>query len=239
MRKKLTFLSVTVLSLFLAACGGGDNPSSPVEESNLDGSLTMGDSRSNQTVTDLNRNSACQDIFTIVYRSYTKAAQDLMVDAEYGTKVVRVSGTTYGYAVTEGFTELSGNTIDGVTFKFEMAYNDYTDDGHLYLGGKLKFDGSMKKSGDYWIPTKIYVSQSAAFAGDYKGTILFNGLRLPVDSLGRQIDVTEDDAVLRHYPVDGSVKIQSGSNTILYNPFYRSDRPTDNEEPSLLFERIR
>ncbi|MCE5272138.1 hypothetical protein LLH00_12750 [bacterium] len=236
MKKRLTFLSVTVLFLLAVACGGSDNPNSPDNENNLDGSLTMGGSRDNQTVSELTRNTVCQDIFSMVYRSYVQAARELMVDAEYGTKTVRVSADMYGYAVTPGFTELSGNTLDGVKFKFELAYNDFTDDGHLYLGGKLKFDGTMKFRGDYWVPKTLYISQSTDFAGDYKGSIQFNDLRLPLDSLGRLVAVTAEDTVLRQYPVDGSVNLKSGSNTFRYNPFYRVYRPTDDEDQTLLLE---
>lgn len=224
---KSRFLLCMLTVALMTACGGkNDDTVSPGEAGDAGGSLTMGSGMANTVITEQNKKSACEDIFKVIYAVYNKAFLT-MISAEDYLSSQRIEGYNYGYATTEGFSELSGNTIDGVDLKFDLTFYNYSDNGKLYLGGKLTFDSHMDYKDNNWISRDVHVDLKTAFAGDYKGMMEFKNMLFPVNSSGQLFSLSTADSILAIQPFDGKVKITSGANNIEFNPFYRVYIPVD------------
>jgi hypothetical protein len=224
---KSRFLLCILAGALISACGGkNDDTVSPGAAGDAGGSLTMGSERANTVITEQNKKSACEDVFKVIYTVYNKSFLT-MISADDYLSSMRIEGSNYGYAVTEGFSELSGNTIDGVDLKFDLTFYDYSDNGKLYLGGKLTFESHMDYKDESWVSRYVHVDLKAAFAGDYKGMMQFENMLFPVNENGQLFSVFAADSVLSVQPYDGKVIITSGSNTISFNPFYRFYIPED------------
>lgn len=224
---KSRFLICILTVALMTACGGNnDDTVSPGEAGDAGGSLTMGSGMANTVISEQNKKSACEDIFKVIYAVYNKSFLT-MISAEDYLSSMRIEGFNYGYATTEGFSELSGNTIDGVDLKFDLTFYNYSDNGRLYLGGKLTFESHMDYKNDTWVSRDVFVDLKAAFAGDYKGMMEFKNLLFPVNESGQLFSLSSPDSILGIQPFNGKVKITSGTNTLEYNPFYRLFIPED------------
>jgi hypothetical protein len=66
---------------------------------------------------------------------------------------------------------MTGTTVGSTTYNFTATYYDFADDESMYLGGGLKYTGTVTTTNDYndmkW---SITIKGGLKFNGDYEGT---------------------------------------------------------------------
>lgn len=231
MKSILSGLLLVLLALSLSvSCGGGDNPlSSDNDAAEFGGTLTMGGNGVNAAVSEMNKQALSQSVLDQIYAGYARAFRAIVTGDAAEGEPFRAVGGYYGNADTEGFDELNQNGSGGYDYSFELTFHDYSNSGSVFLGGKLKFGGSMRRVGENWIPGDVFVDKSLAFAGNFRGSALFEDLLVPMDSSGRFISVTASAQELVGHPYNGQMVLRSGEVSLRFNPFYREQRPSDGQ----------
>ena len=205
-----------VLGVFLFACNKGRQDPLGLDLGNdlAEGRLTKGTDGPNLVVTSTNFDSAFQTINEAVFVIFPKAAYTVMRDPSI-TEPVRMIGNYSGYAVVDGSATLADTSIES---NLTLTFYDYSDEGSIYLGGSLQFQGYIYLQ---WGVTRgVYVNGEIKFAGLYTGFIKYNDFLLPTDEMGELISIFSPNSVLENILYGGSVTVNSGENKFtLINPY--------------------
>lgn len=228
--KRLSMIALSVVLALIVSCGGdGSDPlSSGNAAAEFGGTLTMGSNGVNTPSSESNKESVSQAVLDQVYGAYARLFRDIVTGNALPYEPYRATGNFFGNAESEGFDKLVPlGTGGGYDYSFEMTLNDFSNSGSVFIGGKLKVDGTMRLVGENWMSGDLIVDKGIAFAGNYNGKAVFDNLLVPLDSLGRLISVTATSEQLYGHSHNGSLSLVSGDVTVRFNPYYRQQVPQD------------
>ena len=187
--KKMKMLALMLtLAMFAFSCGGSDDKDD--NGSPTDGGSTSGlNSSSGSLGTHTGTNAAVteSDVDDVSSEVTAKAFQVFgraMETAQYGgvtkpniNQVInldgKVNGYKSGYAQVKGTysINMTGTTVGSYTYNFTATYYDFADDESMYLGGGLKYSGTVTNVSDYNnMKYSITIKGGLKFNGDYEGT---------------------------------------------------------------------
>jgi hypothetical protein len=212
--KTLSFL--LVLGVIFFACGEGrQDPLGPDPESGLtEGRLNKGTDGPNLAVTDTNLDSAIQTVDEAVFVVFPKASDAVMTDPSI-KEALRMMGDYDGYAVVDGSATFADTSIEN---NLRLTLYDYSDDGLIYLGGSLQFQGFIYLN--WGVTRSVRVNGKIKFAGPYNGFIEYNNFLLPTDEGGNLVSIFASIRELSKINRGGSVTVISGENEFrLINPY--------------------
>ena len=213
--RSLTF--ILALGAIFLVCSKDNQDPLGVDQENHDlqeGRLTttLGSDGPNVVVTWGNADSACQTINEAVFTIFPKAA-DAFTNRPSMSEPVRMNGDYNGYAVIDGTSALVGKTTD---FELKVIFYDYSDDGLIYIGGSLRFQGPIDKQG---VVQDFRINDEIKFAGPYGGFIDYNHFRIPLDNMGNIISVLSPCEIIAKIDREGTVTFRSGGNNFIKNPY--------------------
>ena len=212
--KSLSLLLVLGV-IFFACSEGRQDPTGIDEGSGLtEGLLTKGTDGPNLVVTLSNADSASQVINEAVFAALPKAAYAVISDPSI-TEPVRMMGDYSGYAVVDGSATFADTSIEN---NLRLTLYDYSDDGLIYLGGSLQFQGFIYLN--WGVTRSVRVNGKIKFAGPYNGFIEYNNFLLPTDEGGNLVSIFASIRELSKINRGGSVTVISGENEFrLINPY--------------------
>ena len=100
-----------------------------------------------------------------------------------------------------------------------LKFYDYSEAGSIYIGGALRYAGSMFKIAGGWVAGDLQVTGQIEVAGPYTGHFQFNNLLLYSDDRGNLISIFAPMKILLGIVRVGSVKVTSGDYTYFRNPY--------------------
>ena len=213
---RIKSLSVLLVlgTIFFACSGGNKDPMGIDQQDNelTEGRLTVSGDGPNTVVSTSNADSASQIINEAALLAFQKAAYAFDVRPSL-VEPVRMDGSYNGYAVVDGSAEKVGGINN---YNLKATFYDYSDDGSVYIGGILQFQGSMDKQG---ITKDIHVDDEIKFAGPYSGSMEYNNFRIPIDNMGNIISIFAPCEVIAEIECEGTITFRSGSNDIIKNPY--------------------
>jgi hypothetical protein len=218
-RRSCRWLPVLLLGLAVCviSCGGGGSDPVAVQQetTGLGGTLSSGGNLANVPVTTLNQYAFCENIIRQIHQAYSSAFMVVGHSDQFET--VRITGNIKGHALAKTLPiQVIQPTGRDVFFMDTTTFNDYSNDGQLYMGGSLEFIGIWREIDGVRLPVELGVSGELRFAGIYKGrasfstNILFNddGSLYPVGVPSTGI------------PNGGIVRIRDGDKIVLdINPY--------------------
>lgn len=206
-----------VLGVIFFACGkssqdplGVDQGNDLSEEGRL--TTTLGSNGPNLVVTWSNADSACQTINEAVFTIFPKAGFAAS-NRPVMTEPVRMNGDYNGYAIVDGTSELVGKITN---YDLKAIFYDYSDDGLIYFGGSLRFQGPIDKQG---VIQDLHLNDEIKFAGPYRGFIEYNHFKIPIDNMGNMISIYEPCEIIAKIDRAGNVIFRSGGNIFPKNPY--------------------
>lgn len=165
------------------------------------GSLTLGASGPNTVVSQSNISSVSGQVLGTTFSVFGRA-QSALSSAGYLAAVSRVNGNSSGYADISG--SFSGG-ISGGSFDFSATFVDFSDNGALFIGGGLAYQGDISvNSATYAVQTEIRLDGTLDFAGTYSGQIKFENVRISAGTSGAP-------------SYSGSLTVTSGGSTFSYD----------------------
>ena len=207
---------ILVLGAIFSACNKGrQDPLSVDQENELpEGRLTttLGSDGPNVVVSRSNADSASQTINEAVFTVFQKAVY-AATSRPVMTEPVRMNGDYNGYAVVDGTSELVGKTVN---YELKAIFYDYSDDGLIYIGGSLRYQGPIDVQG---VTHDTRVNNEIKFAGPYGGFIRYNNLLLHTDEQGNLVTIFSPVSVTNNLPRSGTVTYNSGENNFTLNPY--------------------
>jgi len=203
-----------VLCLISFACSKGNQDPLGVDQENElpEGRLTLGSDGPNVVVSWSNADSASQTINEAVFTVFQKAVYAVS-DRPVMTEPVRMNGDYNGYAVVDGTSAPMGTRVN---FELKAIFYDYSDDGLMYIGGSLRYQGPIDNQG---VTQDIRVNDEIKFAGPYGGFIRYNNLLLHTDEQGNLVTIFSSVYVTNRLPRSGTVTYNSGGNNFTLNPY--------------------
>jgi hypothetical protein len=224
--------AVYALLLLMCACGSdrGDPVAAGSDELEYGGSLYSGGELANARVSAQTQYVFCNQIFPQVYRAYY-AALPAAGTAPENIDIVRIIGARKGSASVDASALrviLEGYSF--VQFDATVTFNDFSDDGRLYIGGEIAFNGIWRDLAAQRLPDDINMRGGVNFAGDYRGSVMFTGLtasgfKLLTDTLGILIPAGN---MATGYETDGFLVVNNGESTLTIHPY---PVPTGNTSP--------
>lgn len=210
-------LAVAVV-ISVALCGCSENRGDPiaanVNEVSFGGSLVSGGNLANAAVTDQNKFTLSQDVFWQLYLSYVAALKQAGQAPETGT--VRILGNFNGNAVVESQPIAIQPGNQTVIYDATITYNDYSQDGKLYLGGQVSFHGTWAEVANATLPVELRLDGGVAYAGGFEGTIEFIDFKLGIDSVGNLIPPGTAGS---GFAAEGRVLIVSSDQQLIVIPY--------------------
>jgi len=210
-----------VLCLISFACSKGNQDPLGIDQENElpEGRLTtaLGSYGPNVVVSWSNADSASQTINEMVFTVFQKAA-DAFSGRPSMSEPVRMNGDYNGYAVVDGTSELVGKTVN---FELKAIFYDYSDDGSIFIGGSLRYQGPIDV---HRVTHDTRVNDEIKFAGPYGGFVRYNNLLLHTDEQGNLVSIFSPASVTNDLPRSGTVTYNSGENNFTLNP-YPAPRP--------------
>ena len=209
--------SISILLFFgvvFLACSESRQDPMGIDQGNglSEGSLTVSGDGPNTVVTASNADSASQAINETALSAFQKAAFAFDIRPSQ-VEPVRMDGSYNGYAVVDGSAEKAGAISN---YNLKATFYDYSDDGLIYIGGSLQFQGSMDKQG---ITKDIFVNDEIKFAGTYSGSLEYSNFRIPIDNMGNIISIFAPCAVIATIDRSGNLIFRSDGNVIIKNPY--------------------
>ncbi len=171
-----------LLALLPAACGNDSGPTGVEGNLVTVGTLTLGLDGSNIPIDSTNSERAFDLLIAPVYETFNKGHADLAV----GTLLAAVTDLE---GRVSGHVEVSGTVSSNqspTTFDFTATFHDFSNDAKLYLGGRLRYAGSIAfnaQTGQFGTILNIS-GDGLGFTGTYRGNIRFNNLRIYADRDG-------------------------------------------------------
>lgn len=180
MKKAFSLMLVLLVGIFLAVgCGDDDDDKddsgSPTGGGSTAGSLTTHQG-ANAAVTQDNVQTVSSEINAKAWDVFGRALSTAQVGkiADYTTKLAGdVQGRNSGKATVAGniVTKLSGQMPSTMNYNFTCTYFDFSDDGHMFLGGKMTYTGAYNYTNQTY---NIDIYGDMRFNGDYEGSQKFN-----------------------------------------------------------------
>ena len=215
MMNRIKFSSLLlVLGTIFFACGEGGQDPLRIDQGNElpEGRLTVSGDGLNTVVAASNADSASQTINEAALFAFQKAAYAFDIRPSL-SEPVRMDGSYHGHAVIDGSAEKVATITN---YNLKATFYDYSDDGSIYIGGSLQYQGSINKQG---ITLDIRVNDEIKFAGTYSGSIEYNSFRIPTDNMGNIISIFAPCEVIAKIDLMGNVTFRSGVNTFTKNPY--------------------
>jgi len=177
--------------------GGGGSSSAGSLAEHAGANTVVTETNADQVTTEIN--STAWEVFgrAMSTASYGKAAADVTTNLKGD-----VAGLKNGKATVNGkmITKMSGMTATGVDYDFTCTFYDFSDDGELYLGGSLSYEGSAKYGSNYQLESyTITVKGGLKFNGQYSGSEDFT-TTVKIESAG-------------NYSYEGTTTVTSGGKT--------------------------
>ncbi len=229
MKKNLLVLSAVLTLALMAACGGdrGDPVSTGQNATGYGGSLTLGASRANTPVSEATSLPICQILNSELYGLFLRTLNGIANTQQTvdSIPVTRISGRYSGYVQARGYMDLRD---DNKTSDFDMrlTFYDFSDSGFVFMGGELNFKGYVADGASYKI-FRLVISDGLEFAGNYKGAVEYNTMRLPINVCETLTRVDARFMELKDFPNEGSQTLIHGDTRIRFNPYYRLYDPLD------------
>ena len=150
------------------------------------------------------------------YHNYLNADSNAVFDFQF-----RSLGGNHGYVDARGnVTKVYGP--DSVSYDIDYdIYTllvNYSDSASVFLGGSLHLTGEIFQARTL---RTVFMVGYVDFTGDYAGHIDFHNLNLPLDPGGRLLSVWSTQEDLGTFRCNGALEMASGSETFLFNPYYR------------------
>ena len=206
-------LILVLCAIFSACSKGRQDPLSVDQENELpEGRLTLGGDGPNVVVSRSNADSASQTINEAVFTVFQKAVYAVS-NRPSMSEPVRMNGDYYGYAVVGGTSATAGKMVN---FELKTIFYDYSDDGLIYIGGSLRYQGPIDNQG---VTQDICVNDEIKFAGLYGGFIRYNNLMLHTDEQGNLVSIFSPASVTNELPRSGTVTYNSGGSNLTLNPY--------------------
>jgi len=182
MIKKILALTLVLLvgMLFVAGCSDDDgDDKSPTGDGSTAGSLTTREDAANETVTEENIDQVTARVNGTTWDVFGRAlstAQAGKALIDYTSKLSgEVEGEAGGKATVSGnmTTKMSGTSPSSVNYDFTCTFYDFSDDGELWLGGKLTYKGDYNYTSMQY---NINITGDIRFNGAYEGTQTYSSV---------------------------------------------------------------
>ncbi len=217
-------LKIAILSCFLAlsllalACSGGrGDPLAPGGGA----SLSPGAGRANLAVDESNSYEACQVFFENIHGHYNKALGGNS-SATGTSEMLRIIGNHNGYGlvtmIDPDTTQLDTTDIPAVMLEY---VNFYSETGMLFYDGKLELQGEWRRTDGAKRLYKFSLNGTVNVSGDYSCQLKFESFWVALNPDGSVLDMLEamQKPMTHLIPVNGTLKIISGSRTIRFSPY--------------------
>lgn len=229
MRKKRIRSVFILISVLALSCGGdrGDPVSTSQNATEYGGSLTLGAERTNTPVSEGTKLPICQILNSELYGLFLRTLTGIATTPQTvdSLPVTRISGRYSGYVQARGYMDLrdDNKTSD---FDIQLTFYDFSDSGFVFMGGELNFKGHVADGASYRI-YRLVISDGLEFAGNYKGAVEYNTMRLPINVCETLTRVDARFMELKDFPNEGSQTLIYGDTRLRFNPYYRLYDPLD------------